>query len=365
MLGKAATSLVCVVTLAVGSIGLLAAQGRGTGPAGGRGAGPAGGKGTIERITVHGKALEGNLEGDSPDRDVTVYLPPSYAADQARRFPVIYLLHGFTDSDSNWFGRSGQHFVNVPKAADAAWAAGVSESILVMPNAFTKYQGSMYSNSAAVGDWETFVARELVAWVDAHYRTIAKPASRGLAGHSMGGYGTLRIAMKQPGVFSSIYAMSSCCLIPNPNPDPRMFESAARVRTDEDITAADFFTKAMLASAAAWSPNPHKPPLFIDLPLRDGQIAQDVVMLWNANSPTLMAHQYLPALRSYKAIGLEAGEQDPVAVEGTKQLHALLESYSIAHGYESYDGDHLNRIHERITTKLLPFFAAHLETKQR
>ena len=88
-------------------------------------------------------------------------------------------------------------------------------------------------------------------------------------------------------------------------------------------------------------------------------------MLWNANSPTLMAHQYLPALRSYKAIGLEAGEQDPVAVEGTKQLHALLESYSIAHGYESYDGDHLNRIHERITTKLLPFFAAHLETKQR
>ena len=107
--------------------------------------------------------------------------------------------------------------------------------IIVMPNAFTKYQGSMYSNSAAVGDWETFVARDLVTWVDAHYRTLAKPESRGLAGHSMGGYGTLRIAMKQPGPFSAIHAMSSCCLAPNPNPDLKMFERAAQVRTDQDI----------------------------------------------------------------------------------------------------------------------------------
>ena len=319
--------------------------------------------GRYERVTVHGTALEGNLEGDSADRPVSIYLPPGYDKDPKRRYAVVYLLHGFTDSDSNWFGRSGQHFVNVPKAADAAWAAGVSEVILVMPNAFTKYQGSMYSNSVAVGDWESFVARDLVAWVDAHYRTLARPASRGLAGHSMGGYGTLRIAMKQPGVFSSIYAMSSCCLVPNPDPDPKMFEAAARVRTDQDIGAADFFTKALLASAAAWSPNPHKPPLYIDLPVRDGQIAPDIAMLWNANLPNVMVHQYLPALRSYKAIGLEAGDKDPVAVEGTKQMHSLLENYSIANGYETYDGDHVNRIHERITTKLLPFFAAHLETK--
>ena len=183
-----------------------------------------------------------------------------------------------------------------------------SEFILVMPNAFTKYQGSMYSNSAAIGDWETFVARELVAWVDAHYRTLANPASRGLAGHSMGGYGTLRIAMKQPGVFSAIYAMSSCCLAPNPNPDPKMFERAAQVRTDQDIAAADFFTKALLASAAAWSPDPRKPPLYINLPVADGKLLPDIVSLWNANLPNLMVHQYLPALRTCKAIGIEAGE---------------------------------------------------------
>src|SRR5438309_1704037 len=51
--------------------------------------------GTVERITVHGRALEGNLEGDSPDRAVVVYLPPGYARDTARRYPVLYFLHGY------------------------------------------------------------------------------------------------------------------------------------------------------------------------------------------------------------------------------------------------------------------------------
>jgi|SRR5688572_15118403 S-formylglutathione hydrolase len=330
-----------------------------------RAAAPAAEAGEYQRVTVHGVSLVGNLEGDSPDRLVSIYLPPGYARNPQRRYPVVYLLHGFTDTDTNWFGRANQHFVHVPKAADSAYAAGVSEFILVMPNAFTKYQGSMYSNSAAVGDWETFVARELVAWVDAHYRTLANPASRGLAGHSMGGYGTLRIAMKQPGVFSAIYAMSSCCLAPNPNPDAKMFERAAQVRTDQDITAADFFTKALLASAAAWSPDPRKPPLYIGLPVADGKLLPDIASLWNANMPNVMVHQYLPALRTYKAIGIEAGDQDPVAIDGSKQLHGLLESYSIPHVYETYEGDHVNRIHERITTRLLPFFASHLRSSSR
>ena len=164
--------------------------------------------GHYERVTVHGKSLEGNLDGDSADRPVSIYLPPGYGKDPKRSFPVIYLLHGFTDSDSNWFGRSGQHFVNVPKAADAAWAAGVSESILVMPNAFTKYQGSMYSNSAAVGDWETFVARELVAWVDDAARVIDDLRS----GHNPldeGGLATLLASPDQRELFGRIGGMMS------------------------------------------------------------------------------------------------------------------------------------------------------------
>ena len=115
-----------------------------------------------QRIVVHGESLVGNLAGDSPDRQVSVYLPPSYAGQAHRRYPVLYLLHDFTDSDAKWFGLEGKHFVNVPTAVDAAFAHGVAEMIVVMPNAFTRYQGSMYSNSAVTGDWETFVTRDLV-----------------------------------------------------------------------------------------------------------------------------------------------------------------------------------------------------------
>jgi len=134
--------------------------------------------GRIERIKVHGKSLEGNLEGDSPNRDVSIYLPPSYATERNRRYPVIYLLHGYTDSDELWFG-SKPHFINIPVLTDRAFSSGSArEMIIVLPNAYTVYQGSMYSSSVTTGDWETFIARDLVAYIDSHYRTIPEAASR-------------------------------------------------------------------------------------------------------------------------------------------------------------------------------------------
>ena len=77
--------------------------------------------GAVERIKVHSRSLEGNLESDSPDRDVSIYLPPSYKSDQARRYPVVYMLHGFTDSDDKWFGLT-KHWINLPQVLDKAFS---------------------------------------------------------------------------------------------------------------------------------------------------------------------------------------------------------------------------------------------------
>lgn len=316
--------------------------------------------GRYERIVVAGPSLSGNLSGDAADREVSVYLPASYATQTKRRYPVLYLLHGFTDNDSQWFGRAAKHFVHVPQAVDAAVAAGVPEFIVVMPNAFNRFQGSMYSNSVVNGDWETFISRDLVKAVDAKYRTLARPESRGLAGHSMGGYGTLRIGMRQPGVFAALYAMSACCLGPQIQPDPRMFEGAAKVTSADQIAGADFFTKAMLASAAAWSPNPRKPPLFIDLPLADGKLLPGILAEWTANAPLSMVHQHVTALKGYRALAIDSGDQDGFIAPTVVQMHELLEEYGIAHGFEIYPGDHLNRIHERLISKVLPFFGREL-----
>jgi S-formylglutathione hydrolase len=317
--------------------------------------------GKLEHVSVHGKSLEDNLSGDSADREVAVYLPPSYATERNRRYPVLYLLHGFTDSEANWFGLTGrQHFVNVPGAVDRATAAGARELIVVAPNAFTKYQGSMYSSSAATGDWEAFVAKDLVAYVDARYRTLPKRESRGLAGHSMGGYGTLRIGMKYPEVFSSLYSMSPCCMGANLNPSPEQMARALQVKTDADVAASDFGTKAMLASAAAWSANPQKPPLFLDLPIADGKPVPDVVARWAANAPLAMVHQYLTQLRQFTAIAVDAGDDDRGIVDTVRTLDKILSDYGVPHVAEVYPGDHVNRVDQRLDTKVIPFFSTHL-----
>jgi S-formylglutathione hydrolase len=317
-------------------------------------------KGKFERIKVHGESLEGNLSGDPADRDVSVYLPPSYAKNIQRRYPVLYLLHGFTDSDDRWFGLRGQHFINVPTAVDKAYAAGVPEMIIVMPNAFTRFRGSMYSNSVTTGDWESYVTKDLVAYIDSHYRTIADRTSRGLAGHSMGGYGTMRLGFKYPEVFSSLYAQSPCCMAANMNPQPEMGKQIEAIKTMEDVEKAGFGILAMLASAAAWSPNPQNPPFFFDFTVKEGKPQPDVIARWAANAPLAMVHQYIPNLKKYKAIALDAGDKDMGINDTVKVLDGILTNYGIRHTSEIYEGDHVNRIAERLESKVLPFFGTNL-----
>lgn len=319
-------------------------------------------RGTVERIKVHGKGLEGNLEGDSPDRDVSIYLPPSYKTNAKRRYPVVYFLHGFTDNDAQWYGLT-QHWINLPTVVDKALAGGqVQEMIIVTPNAYTRCRGSMYSNSVTTGNWEDFVAKELVSYIDKNYRTISKASSRGLAGHSMGGYGTMRIGQKHPEIFSSLYLLSPCCMTPGNNrpATPEAIAKLEAVKTPADIDKADFMTQAAFASAAAWSPNPTKPPFYVDLPIENGQPQSVVAAKWAANAPLAMIDQYITNLKQLSAMAFDAGNRDQGIAASIKVLDQVLTNYQIPHAYEEYDGDHLNRVAERIELKMLPFFSKNL-----
>jgi enterochelin esterase-like enzyme len=320
----------------------------------------ASGKGTVERIKVHGKSLEGNLEGDSPDRDVSIYLPASYTTEKTRRYPVIYFLHGFTDSDDKWFGFT-KHWINLPAILDKTFGEpGTREMIVVMPNAFTRYQGSMYSNSVTTGNWEDFIVRELVPYIDAHYRTFPQTASRGLAGHSMGGYGTLRIGMRHPEVFSNLYLLSACCMA---LPDAGIVENSKKaeaVKDPADVDQADFMIKVVLAGSAAWSPDPQNPPLYLALPTKGGELQPDVAAKWHANDPLAMIDQYIANLRQLHSIAMDVGDRDDGITEHSRDLDRALTSYHIPHLFEVYEGDHLNHIADRIETKLIPFFSSQL-----
>ena len=306
-------------------------------------------KGQFEKVKVHGKSLEGNLEGDSADRDVFVYLPPSYAMSPNRRYPVVYFLHGYgIGAEAYW------NMMTVPQTFDAAMAAGTREMILVHPDSFTVHNGSMYSNSPTTGDWETFMAEELVAYIDSHYRTVANRASRGLAGHSMGGYGAFRIGMKFPQVFSSLYPMSSCCLMNNPN---STLGGAVATTGKGKGTAGGGTTPAL---AAAWSSNPNNPPTYYDLPVQNGEFNAAIGAKWYANSPLAMVDQYWSNLKKYKAIKIDIGLQDGL-INGNRDMDALLTKLGVPHEYETYEGDHTNRVRERFEQSVLPFFSKNLD----
>ena len=301
--------------------------------------------GSMERIVVHGKALEGNLEGDSPDRDVIVYTPVSYATDRNRRYPVVYFLHGY-----NAHAESYANLMWASDGADKTAAAGTSkEMIVVFPDSHTKYNGSMYSNSPTTGDWETYITEDLVQYIDNHYRTIATRDSRGLAGHSMGGYGTLKIGMKHPDMYAAIYPMSSCCLMNNPFTAGRAPAPAAKGP----------FANLVPAQAAAWAPNPMNPPQFFDLPTKDGEVVPAVAAKYLANSPLAMMDQYVSNLKKYRGIMMDIGLQDSL-IASNKELDESLTRLGIKHTYETYEGDHTNHVKDRWEQRVLPFFSTNL-----
>jgi S-formylglutathione hydrolase FrmB len=314
----------------------------------------------IERIRVDAPSLAGNLEGDPAFRQAAVYLPAGYDEDAQRRYPVLYVLHGFGRSDAGWFGLAGETFIVLPRALDAATAAGARTMIVVVPNAYTRFAGSMYSTSPTTGDWESFITKDLVAWMDSHYRTLPAPESRGLAGHSMGGYGALRIAMKHPDVFSALYVLSACCLSANLDPNPASIERAAGVKSLDEADDADIGVKVVLAEAAAWSPNPSRPPLFLDLPVEQGKVRPDVVAAWAANAPLAMVRQYVPNLMRFDAVAMDVGDMDKGIKEGMLELSRLLDELGVDHDIQVYPGDHHSGIEQRFVEKVVPFFSVHL-----
>jgi enterochelin esterase-like enzyme len=321
---------------------------------------------TVEHIKIHGASLEGNLEGDAVDRDVIVFLPPSYAKEKHRRYPVVYALHGYSIGAEQW-----THEIHVPQTIEGAFAQGAKEMIVVLPDSKTIYNGSMYSSSMTTGDFENYIAHDVVAYIDAHYRTLPNRLSRGLAGHSMGGYGASRIGMKHPDVFGSLYIMSPCCLSPmgggGPAPADRMKEMAianekkvATAKSPAELAAqSPGFGAAQFATAAAWAPDPKNPPLYFDLPTKDGVPVPEVQARFTANAPLAFVDQYIGNLKQYRAISMDVGDQDGLRADAGK-LHDIFDKYGIANSFEIYPGTHTSAVADRFQNHVMPFFSKNL-----
>jgi S-formylglutathione hydrolase FrmB len=168
----------------------------------------------------------------------------------------------------------------------------------------------------------------------------------------MGGYGALKIGMKRPDVFGSLYIMSACCLAANRNPRPETMAAVEAIKTreqaEEAAKAPGFGPSTTLASAAAWSPNPKNPPLFLDLPVKDGKVRPDIVAKWVANSPMEMLEQHVANLGKFYSIAIDIGTKDTL-LRSNQELHAAMTKLRVPHYYEEYDGDHTNKVREELS----------------
>jgi len=301
-------------------------------------------------------ALRGNRAGDPHLRRVPVYLPPSYDASPARRYPVLYLLTGFMGrgrmllNDSPWTPA-------IHDRMDGLIASGAcKEMILVMPDCFTRYGGSQYLNSSATGCYEDHVIKELVPHIDARYRTLAERAHRGVAGKSSGGYGALTLGMRHPEVFGALACHSGdmyfdycyrgdvaafCAGLQRAGGVGAWLEAfEAKIQKKHD----DFVVLNILGMAAAYSPNPATEPYGIDLPcdLKTGAFRPDVWQRWLDHDPLTLLSAHADALRAMSLVYMDCGTRDEWNLHlGARMFVRRLSELSIAHEYQEYDDGHM------------------------
>jgi S-formylglutathione hydrolase len=339
--------------------------------------------------SIDAPSLAGNRLGDPARRDVAVYLPPSYDRSPARRWPVVYFLGGFGDGIGFYLSGRYQGFA-LPRSADDALARTGRELILVVVSGSNRFRGSFYVNSPVTGNWEDHVVREIVGHIDAHYRTLAAARARGIAGHSMGGFGALNLAMRHPDVFGACDAMSPGLVAPEAFGETPMIgggaTAAAFVQTvealraqpaaparagylalGETLPAAGAWAELIAhAYAAAFADNPGAVAPYADYPYRmeDGGLVFDPACWarWERGfggwAEKIAARR--AALAGLRGLAIEYGLDDENAwiPRGCAAVAADLRAAGIAHTLTAFAGRHEDRLGERLTGHMLPFFAA-------
>lgn len=313
--------------------------------------------------TITSEALKDNKLGDPDTRNMAIYLPPSYAASD-KSYPVIYLLHGFGGDEGSFVGELGDTSAVV--LLDLLIGAGLlKEAIIVLPDGSNKYGGSYYLNSELIGNYEDYIVYDLVNFIDENYRTIPDRSGRVIGGASMGGYGSITLAMKHPEIFSVVASMSP----------PLGFDIIAEAMISEVIAEnpngmtgpgpnAGQFTSYMYALSAALSPNLDNPPYFVDLPFEypNAEIIESVRLRWMVGDPITMLKNDNSSLKQMNGIYIDVGTEDlPGFKQAADAFHQALVDMNIQHEYNVYEGDHYAKEIERATSSLT-FISALLPT---
>jgi S-formylglutathione hydrolase FrmB len=314
--------------------------------------------GRFDESLLDSDALAGNPLGDPSRRPLRVYLPPGYddAGSSARRYPSIYVIQGLTGQVDMWGSRSAFR-PNFPELMDRAFASGsCPPAVVVFVDCWTKLGGSQFLDSPGTGRYHTYLCDEVVPWVDARYRTLASRDHRGIAGKSSGGYGAMVTPMLRPDVFGGLAthagdALFEMCYQPE-------FREAVRALREgyggsyerfwEDFRSRPAFAKDsdgvllnQYCMAACYSADEDGT---VQLPYETdtGALRPDIWERWLAWDPVRMVGRHGDALRSLKAIYIDAGKRDQFFLDlGAEAFRRELEQIGVADvRFELFDATH-------------------------
>ena len=326
---------------------------------------------SMNMIKIDAPSLMNNIVGEPSERTIYVYLPPSYSSSE-KRYPVVYYLPGYGDSSMSGF--------RLPGDMDTLFKSGqVNEMIMVVAGGDSKMGGSFYVNSPVTGNWEDFIVKDLVGFVDSHFRTLRQAQSRGITGHSMGGFGALNIAMHHPDVFGAVYSMSPGLFDENGLAESFMFAQDRLIRDFVDyeaelaslplgdaeqrmFAAPEEFS---LAYGYAFAPNPDRHPPYFDYPYTEisGQLVrnEEIWEKWESGFGGIAeeALQYKDNLLKLKGIVVDYGihDENPWIPKGSEYYGEQLTAAGIPVKVESYSGNHSNQLGQRIRDFMVPFFS--------
>ncbi len=311
-------------------------------------------RGTVVTLSHASEILKNNPLGDKFVRDVIVYLPPNYV-ESDEKFPVVYCLTGFTGRGAMLLNDSA-FAPNFAERMDKLIGNGTIKPIIaVLPDCFTHYGGSQYINSSATGNYEDYLTREIVPFVDENFRTVNDKNSRAVMGKSSGGYGALIMAMRHSDLFGLACSTSgdcyfNYCYLPD---FPKAFRAIkgnpkklVEKFWNEDAKKGkdDFAALNIIGMSACYSPNPDS-ELGFDLPfdLKTGEIRRDVWEKWLEHDPVRLVEKHSENLKSLKLLYIDAGTKDEFYLDlGAKILCEKLKDFTVPHVCEEFDDGHFN-----------------------
>jgi S-formylglutathione hydrolase FrmB len=325
--------------------------------------------GSFNTVKIESVALAKNLIGEQTERNIHVYLPPAYDT-STKRYPVVYFLPGFGDQSMGALAEDINKLIQ---------GGTIQEMIVVVVPGDNQLGGSFYVNSPVTGDWEDFVVQEVVGYVDNHYHTIARVESRGLSGHSMGGFGSLNIAMLHPDVFGAVYSLSPGLFDENGLANSQMFITDYTIQRyldgqkavlakpedrqlDSVLWMLDHLTTAY---GMAFAPDLQKPPFYFDYPYGEsnGKLVRDDIVWkqWESGYGGIAEKipQYKDNWLKLKGIVIDYGTNDNYSwiPEGCVYFDQQLTAAGILHEMAVHDGDHQSQLGKRVLEHMLPFFS--------